>query len=90
MNETQLRLNRPCPFGQWVSVESSNLKEVRYDDTLGQLTVRFNGVAQGGTGEYIYMTVPRFRYRNLVRAKSVGKYFNQYVRYAYPTYKGLA
>ena len=86
MNE---RLSRPCPTGEWISVESSNLAEVKYDPQMGFLWVKFHAKASGGTGIYCYVGVPKFRFRNLVRAPSVGKYFNQYVNKRYSTLKEI-
>lgn len=82
------RLRRPTPVRTWIEVESSNLREVYYEPGVRQLTVRFHDRAVDGTGEYIYVGIPMFRFRNLIRAKSVGRYFNQHVK-ASKTYKEI-
>jgi hypothetical protein len=61
----------------YVSVNSSTLSEVAYDEGSSTLGVRFkNG------GEYEYLGVPEKIYRNLLAAPSPGKYFDANVKKA--------
>lgn len=61
-----------------VSVQSSNLASVGYDDEHGVLEVEFhNGRV------YEYYLVPEDVYRGLVNALSAGEYFASYVRDQY-------
>ncbi len=86
MNE---RLSRPCPFNEWVSVDSSNIAEIKYDPEMGYLWVKFHAKAKGGTGQYLYCAVPLFRYRNFIRAVSVGTYFHKHINRKYSTMKEI-
>lgn len=83
------RLARPCPFGEWISVESSNIQQIKYEPAMGFLWVQFHASASGGTGLYGYVAVPKFRFRNLIRARSVGSYFQKYVARKYSTMKEI-
>lgn len=83
------RLARPVPTDEWISVESANLAEVKYDSAMGYLWVKFHAKASGGTGIYCYVGVPKFRFRNLIRAPSVGQYFHKYVNRKYSTMKEI-
>lgn len=59
----------------YVSVSSTNIAAVGYDDEQTLLGVRFlNG------REYHYFGVPRDVFDALLSAPSVGQYFNAYVR----------
>ena len=84
-----VRRKRACPMNEWISVESSNIAEVKYEPTQGFLWVKFHAKADGGTGIYCYVAVPAFRFRNLVRATSVGQYFHQHVNRKYSTLKEI-
>jgi len=56
----------------YVSVDSSTLDAVGYDESSAVLAVRFkNG------GEYEYDAVPESVYRGILAAQSAGKYFDQ-------------
>lgn len=89
VNDRAERMARLCPFGEWVSVESSNLSEVKYDLRMGFLWVRFHGRALDGTGEYCFVAVPVFRFRNLIRSQSVGRYFAKYIKTKYRTFREI-
>ncbi|MBN2178734.1 MAG: KTSC domain-containing protein [Deltaproteobacteria bacterium] len=66
---------------EWISVTSSNLSRVRYDETSQTLEVEF----QNGN-VYQYFDVPQQVFESLVGAESCGKYLNTnikgYYRYA--------
>jgi hypothetical protein len=64
----------------YVSVSSSNIAAIAYDENGAILGVRFtNG------GEYRYRRVPGSVYQGFLRAGSKGHYFDQFVRKAgYP------
>lgn len=62
----------------YASVNSSNLKEVNYDALTQKLRVRFHNGS-----EYCYHKVPQKVYTGLIRAESVGTYFNNYIRTIY-------
>lgn len=66
----------------WTPVKSSNLRAVRYHDSVMQLDVMFNG----GDAVYEYTDVPIGVYKVLIDGslKSVGRYFNKSVK---PFYK---
>jgi len=62
---------------EYVSVSSSNIAAVGYDDETNTLGVRFlNG------SEYQYANVPKEVYEGLLSAASVGGYFDQHVKKA--------
>ena len=56
-------------------VNSSAINSVTYDNETNVLTIEFKRGA-----EYDYPNVPEIEFKNLVRAPSVGKYFNQYIK----------
>lgn len=61
----------------YVSVSSSNVAAVGYDDLTNTLGVKFlNG------SEYHYGGVPKEVYEGLLSASSVGSYFDQHVKKA--------
>lgn len=62
---------------QWVSVISSNISEVAYNE--GLLFVAFN---KGGI--YQYDGVPIEVFNNLIRSPSAGEYFAKYIKNVYP------
>ncbi len=65
-------------MSNWVSVSSSNLSEVRYDEVTSTLGVRFlNG------SEYEYYDVFSDDYYNLIGAPSAGQYFNAHIKSIY-------
>lgn len=61
------------------AVVSSNLRSVGYDEATHTLEIEF----QNGR-VYRYIEVPREVYEGLMGADSLGRYFNEYVRDAYP------
>jgi len=66
----------------WEDVDSSNVKQVFYDDKSKSLAVRFiNG------GLYVYTNVDMEVYSGLMFAESVGKYLNQAIKGVYPYVK---
>lgn len=59
----------------YVSVDSSSLDAVAYDEASSTLGVRFrNG------SEYEYLAVPADVYLGILSAPSAGKYFNTHVK----------
>lgn len=59
----------------YISVSSSNIAAIAYDENGAILGVRFtNG------GEYRYRRVPASVYQGLLRAGSKGHYFDQFVK----------
>lgn len=64
--------------GQPISLHSSNICCVLWEDELKELTIHFvNG------GLYTYVDVPRWRVRAMLLAKSAGHYFTTYIRNRY-------
>lgn len=61
------------------SVSSSSLASVGYDRSTGTLEVEF----REGT-VYQYFLVPESVHRALIEADSIGRYFVEHVRNAYP------
>lgn len=61
-----------------VSVSSSNIASVGYDQSSQTLEVEFNSGAI-----YEYYDVPEFIYQELISASSVGGYFAQQIKNAY-------
>lgn len=59
----------------FIPVKSSAIQAVAYDVEDKTLTVRFK---QGA--EYDYYDVPKEKFEGLLKAESVGKYFNKYIR----------
>jgi len=69
-------------WNDWVSVESSNLDQIRYNHPDAQLEVRFkNGSV------YRYGSVPMNVYASLLQAPSKGSYLHHSVKNRYPVYK---
>ncbi len=63
---------------QRTEVNSSNVKEIGYDEKTGILEVLF------GTGNvYQYFNVPEMVYKNLVLADSIGKFLNSSIKGKY-------
>ena len=60
-------------------VASSNLRSVGYDEATHTLEIEF----QNGR-VYRYLEVPREVYEGLMKADSLGRYFNEYIRDDYP------
>jgi hypothetical protein len=63
---------------QRVSVRSRNLASVGYEEKAKILEVEFKSGAI-----YQYFGVPEQVYRSLIAARSVGSYFERYVRHRY-------
>lgn len=63
-----------------ISVSSSDLSSVGYDQNQQILEIEFNG-----GGVYQYSNVPEAEYNGLMNASSHGKYFHQHIkdRYSY-------
>ena len=53
-----------------VFVQSSNINALAYDEEENSLYVRFNS-----GGEYKYLNVPYYEYRDFLGASSKGKFF---------------
>jgi hypothetical protein len=65
-----------------ISVASSTIKAIGYDEDVGQLTVIFTS-----GGRYVYEKVPLAIWLGLVSAESVGRFFAQKIEGAYPGVK---
>jgi hypothetical protein len=61
----------------YVSVSSSNIEAVAYEEDTRILGLRFKG-----GGEYHYFSVPESVYSGLLSASSVGQYFDRHVKKA--------
>lgn len=61
---------------QRTAVTSSQIKSVGYDPASRTLEVEFTKGAV-----YQYFDVPEAMYRDLIEAESIGKYFNQFIKY---------
>jgi hypothetical protein len=66
-----------------ISVKSTNLKSVTYNEVTDTLTILF---MSGRT--YAFMKVPKRTYTNLLSAKSKGDYFARWIKHRY-TYKEI-
>ncbi len=63
---------------KWQRVSSTAINSVSYKHAAQELYIEFN------TGHvYRYDGVPRKTLRNLLRARSVGKYFHQHIKGQY-------
>ncbi|MBE8596842.1 MULTISPECIES: KTSC domain-containing protein [unclassified Xenorhabdus] len=62
-----------------VSVSSSNLHSVGYDQVTRTLEIAFHS-----GGIYQYDGVPANVHQGLISASSKGKYFHQYIKNVYP------
>ncbi|MBQ8772054.1 MAG: KTSC domain-containing protein [Clostridia bacterium] len=61
-----------------LSIDSSNIEYVGYDERLQFLHIQFvNGTT------YEYYDVPKRIYIDLITASSVGKYFHKYIKDVY-------
>ncbi len=60
-----------------IPVQSSNLASVGYEGDILEVEFRNGRI-------YQYFTVPEWVHRDLMEASSVGTYFNQNIRNAYP------
>jgi KTSC domain-containing protein len=61
----------------YVSVVSSTIEAVAYDEMGSTLGVRFHGGR-----EYRYRSVPKSVFQGLFAAPSKGRYFDQHVKHA--------
>lgn len=60
---------------KWISVESSAINAVAYNSQRKVLHIEFHtGVI------YSYLGIGRHRFKRLINAESVGKYFNEAIR----------
>lgn len=60
-------------------VTSSNIKEVGYDAGNLELHILFHK----SNKVYIYAGVPKVTFTRMLKAKSIGIYFNTYVKHRY-------
>ena len=63
---------------QLTPVTSSNIKAIGHDPEANELHVEF-----GDGSRWIYAGVDAFRYADMMKAESVGKYFHAYIRRNY-------
>jgi len=63
---------------KWVSVRSSNISDVGYDDETSELGVIFKG---GAT--YRYSDVPEDVYNDFIQSKSLGQYLHRNIKGSY-------
>lgn len=63
---------------KWISVSSSFIKAIAYYKPLKMLEVQFTDGR-----EYRYVGVPSVVYRNFMKAKSKGEYFNRVIKRKY-------
>ena len=66
-----------------IPVNSSAIVSIGYDAAKELLEVEF--VDNGGI--YQYYDVVRDEYEELIRASSIGAYFNQYIKFQHEEYK---
>jgi hypothetical protein len=72
--------------GQWKSVTSSNVKEIRYDARNRILSVRFKGTAKGiKQPVYPYRGVPMILAMKMFDAESKGVFVWESLRDKFPT-----
>ncbi|MBX3071148.1 MAG: KTSC domain-containing protein [Thermomicrobiales bacterium] len=62
----------------WVDLESSVIRSVKYRQSEEELLIRFNHGAL-----YIYYEVPATEFAGLLAAESHGQYFNAFIRSGY-------
>lgn len=67
---------------EMVSVNSSNVDAIGYDEENKELKVNF---VKGSS--YVYMNVPKEVYEDFVESTSKGRFFNRNISYAYEFYK---
>ena len=65
-------------FSEWVYVESTDLKAVRYDDDGLVLEIEFHS-----GGVYQYYDVPEAIFHELLNSDSKGKYFHANIKNNY-------
>lgn len=71
-----------APFRTWIPVESSNVKEIRYDPEKEQLAIRFLDKVRGWR-TYAYSSVSMQVFLGLLNAPSKGKYVWKHIRDRY-------
>lgn len=59
-------------------VNSTNIKQVSYDPFMSNLTIEFHN----GT-KYEYVAVPKEEYEGIIKAASVGRYFQANIKGKY-------
>lgn len=74
-DENELILYKSIPVQK---VDSSNIEGLAYLSESKVLKIRFSG-----GGEYVYKNVEELQYKNIMNAKSIGKYFNDNIK-AFP------
>jgi len=62
----------------WITVDSTNLSRIRYDEDTNTLEIEF----QGGR-VYQYFDVPLHVFEGLRNASSHGKFFNEHIKGLY-------
>jgi hypothetical protein len=65
-------------FMKWISVSSSLVDKVAYDEPASKLYLQFKG-----NRVYAYQDVPREVFDDLIRASSFGTYFHAYIKDEY-------
>lgn len=65
-----------------ISVSSSNVASVGYDERTKTLEVEFHSGAV-----YQYHSVPKSEFKGLLGAASAGQYLHRYIRGVYPHFK---
>jgi hypothetical protein len=65
-------------MSRWISVQSSNLSRIRYDEDSRTLEIEFHGGRR-----YQYFDVPERVFRGLRTAGSKGTYFNENIKGVY-------
>ena len=69
-------------WGEWVTVESSNIQAVRFNYTSSALEVKFRSGSL-----YRYVSVPENVYVAMLNSRSKGRFLNHSVKKRYPAYK---
>jgi len=63
---------------EWINVSSSAIRQIGYDKSTQMLGIVFDG---GNSGQY--SGVPIDVYNEFIKAPSIGKYFNQFIKDKY-------
>lgn len=74
LEEKPLREKLPV---EWVSVDSSNIKAIRFDEDRESLDIQFLG-----SEDYFfrYENFPNFEYEQFVEAGSIGSYYARHIK----------
>jgi hypothetical protein len=67
--------SRKQPKLKMEKVNSSNIEEIGYDESISALVVTFKN-----TSSYRYIGVPKDVYESLMKAESIGTFFSKFVR----------